>query len=108
MIMQVTDCTCGMLALRTRRPFPVDAAQNSCSHPLTPVFGDRDRLAGAVVVTDEDAPGLGDDLAADAEDVVEIEALLAEAARVHGDLDLAAGADRSAEVDLYAGHDDGH
>src|SRR5215218_7944647 len=133
MIMQVTDCTCGMSAVSTRRPLsrvrrwntlttgalaffgsvgaastPRVLAGRSCGQFLPPLMGDLDRLAGAVVVGDEDALGLGDDSPADAQLVVEVEALAAETARAHRDLDLLAEADGGAEVDLDAGDDDGH
>src|SRR5512132_462136 len=105
MIMQVTDWTCGMSAVSTRRPLfivwrsntlttrasalcgldPVGRASASrvlagrvaCSRRqlLPPLVGDLDGLALAVVVTDEHALGLGDDPAADAQLVVEVEAL---------------------------------
>src|SRR6187549_78373 len=129
MIMQVTDCTCGMLAVRTRRPlssvwrsntltgcapsasgldaagrpapFGVPARRAACSRGelLPPLFGQLDRLALAVVVRDEDALRLGHDRLADAQHVLEVEALPPEAARVHRHLDLLAESDGGAEVD---------
>src|SRR3954469_19083651 len=97
MIMQVTDCTCGISAVSTRSPLssvwrwktltsraPVSCGLDlpgpaarwsclagrvacSCGQFLTPLVGNLDRLALAVVVADEDAFGLGHDPAADAQ-----------------------------------------
>src|SRR5215210_7050888 len=80
----------------------------SCGQPLTPLVGDRHGLALLVVVADHHALGLRHHLAVDAEHVLEVEALDAEAARAHRNLDLAAETDGGAEVDLDAGDDDGH
>src|SRR5215210_2743059 len=96
MIMQVTDCTCGMSAVITRSPLPSTCRSNtlmpdapalcwladvswaasrkdlagrvacSCRQPLAPLVRDGHGLALGVVVADQDALGHRDHPPADA------------------------------------------
>src|SRR6185503_5930842 len=82
------------------------ARTRSCGQLLPPGWWNRDWLAALVVVGNEHGLRLGHERVANAQLVLEVEALLAEAADADADLHLVAEPDGRAEVDLDPRHND--
>src|SRR4029077_19106399 len=82
------------------------ADRRSCSESPPLVLGQRHRRAVCVVVADEHAPRVRDKAVVGPDLVLELEALRADARAAAAHLDLLAGAQLGAEVDLDACEDE--